>query len=289
MPAAFAHERFGNEVLSELYKNNPDIFYPCIRSYADLIHIGFQGPDFLFFYHPVLPNSIVKEGSRIHDAAGLEFFSRAVSILRHYRRKEKKERYTAAFSYLIGVICHFSLDVTCHPFVEEFEALHEKDNASRELPFSHAEIEAQFDRYLMEEDDRNPVTVDVAAPFHPSRFAASVIFPFYPGVPKYRILPALDGYVLNNRILYCPDDWKRNLLSSASKALGVYPLVHGHMIPSESDPAYTLSNQRLMQLFKKALPRAQKLIVELDRCTRDSDFLNDPLLTLNFIGKEPEN
>lgn len=288
MPAAYAHERFGNEVLSELYRNHPDIFYRCITNYSDLVHIGFQGPDFLFFYYPAVPNRIVREGIRIHDAEGKEFFSRAVSVLRHYRRKGNKERFQASFAYLVGVICHFSLDFTCHPFVNDFEALHAKDTADRELPVSHAEIEAQFDRYLMELNDRNPVTVDITAPFHPSRFAAAVLVPFYPGVPKYRILPALDGFVLNNRILYCPGDLKRRVIYSASKVLGIYSLIHGHMVPEKSDPAFSLSNQRLQQLFEKAVPRAVKLIAELDRCTADSDFLDDPFLSLTFSGKEPE-
>ncbi|MEE0954586.1 MAG: zinc dependent phospholipase C family protein [Eubacterium sp.] len=288
MPAAYAHERFGNEVLARLSESSPDVFDRCIANYTDLIHIGFQGPDFLFFYYPALPNPVVKEGIRIHDAEGLEFFSHAVSLLRYYRRHQKRERYDAAFAYLAGVVCHFSLDCTCHPFVNEFESMHAEDTASFELPVSHAEIEAQFERYLMKQDGRNPVTVDITAPFHPTRFAAAVAAPFYPAVPKYRILPALDGFVLNNHILYCPGDTKRTVISSASKFLHIYPLIHGHMIPSESYPVYALSNQRLGQLFRKALPRAVRLITELSECTENSDFLNDPLLLLNFSGKEEE-
>lgn len=296
MPSTYAHERFGNAVLDQLVSHEKSHIIRSLPFFSDLLHLGFQGPDFLFFYHPVIVNKIVREGIRIHDTSGLDFFSNADALLhRLYRHGKSSERFRATFSYLVGAICHFALDATCHPFVDAFEEAHKEENKTRELPVFHAEIEGQFDRFLMEQDGKVPTKVDIMSPIHPSAYAASILVPLYPSVPKYKILPALKGFVFVNRLLYCPSDSKRNIMYSAARMLGIYSLVHGHTIAPKADPVYSASNERLLELFDTAISRAVRLIRALEKGfeademekspERSAAFLSDEFLRLNFSGR----
>ena len=50
MPCIYAHNSFGKEVQKML----PKPLKNTIRRHPAAFRIGLQGPDFLFFYHPLL-------------------------------------------------------------------------------------------------------------------------------------------------------------------------------------------------------------------------------------------
>lgn len=56
------------------------------------------------------------------------------------RRPGSRWRPPEMLSYLLGVVCHFTLDAACHGYVEKKI---QKSGAS------HIQIEMEFDRYLM--------------------------------------------------------------------------------------------------------------------------------------------
>lgn len=70
MPAAYAHLKFGEDVLSLL----SDPLSERLRAEDALFRLGLIGPDFLFFYCPALPNIVTALGRKIHADAGLRFF-----------------------------------------------------------------------------------------------------------------------------------------------------------------------------------------------------------------------
>ena len=66
---------------------------------------------------------------------------------------EQAEDKAAGRAYLYGVICHFALDSACHPYVEKM--IHASG-------LSHSEIEMEFDRFLLTEDHRDPLSYPLA-------------------------------------------------------------------------------------------------------------------------------
>ena len=50
MPCIYAHDSFGHKVARQLPKELQTI----IKKYQKEFQAGLQGPDFLFFYHPML-------------------------------------------------------------------------------------------------------------------------------------------------------------------------------------------------------------------------------------------
>ena len=89
-------------------------------------------------------------------------------------------------------MCHFALDSTCHPFVEQF---------TRESGVTHCEIETEFDNMLLRRDGYDPLTFFTASHIHPSAANARVIAPFYRDISEQTALEALKGMILVHKAL----------------------------------------------------------------------------------------
>ena len=76
MPSAYAHLRFGREVLSAL----PPKYRAAAKAMNQLYTVGLQGPDPLFFYNPLASNSVAHQGHALHAQSG------AMSLCRMERR-----------------------------------------------------------------------------------------------------------------------------------------------------------------------------------------------------------
>lgn len=87
-----------------------------------------------FYYGALGSNPVNAVGFGLHEASGADFFENARRTILESWDSE------AARVYAYGVLCHFALDVTCHPYVEE---------KIRRSGISHTEIEVEFDRKLM--------------------------------------------------------------------------------------------------------------------------------------------
>ncbi|MCR5293557.1 MAG: hypothetical protein K6E30_00060 [Lachnospiraceae bacterium] len=270
MPTTYTHDRFGKDVLRHL----PEEYRMKTEAECNLYWIGLQGPDIFFYYNPVFGGKLNRLGTRIHQQPGRCFFERASKVL-----SENEDPLHRAYVY--GSICHFTLDAICHNFIFR----HEMESG---LP--HAEIEGQFDRCLLVMDGKNPISENLAADVHPTRKYAEVIAAFYPGVTVSGIYRTLKQFVKVNRLLICRTAFKRNLLYGAMKAAGVYKKFQGHVISREPNPRAELANDRLMELYGIAIPKAAQLIAEFDDNAagkRSWDSLYD--LTYESVRTLPED
>ena len=136
MPAAYAHYRFGAQMLGRM----PADVQRTAKRNRRLFDVGLHGPDLFFFYRPVISTKIGRMGHKFHMQTGREFFSR---VCRNLRLNPGE----AGQAYLYGVLCHYVLDAHCHPLVVQ---------ADWEGPVSHSRIEAEFDRFLMGLDGIHP-------------------------------------------------------------------------------------------------------------------------------------
>lgn len=280
MPSIYAHQKFGNDVLSLL----PEEIRNRIAEHVDLYNIGLQGPDIFFYYHPLSWGEVPKYGNRMHELSGHQFFGEALE--RWYalseNGEEEKKRKRAARIYLYGVLCHYTLDSSCHQFIDE--------TAAAGIT-SHAELEGDYDRHLIAAEGRNPVCEVVTRQFHPSRYAAEVIAVFYPELNAEMIEESLRSCVRFQRLLLCRNDAKRNFIYAALKLLGKYDSFHPHIMNKDPDPDCQEAEQTLDELRKNACPHAVSLITAMDK---EMESLNatsichfqtaSPELDRNFSG-----
>lgn len=243
MPSTYAHYRLGKEVAEALEGEA----WHSISMYRQLYLIGLHGPDILFYYKPLKSNPVNRIGFGMHERPGIEFFRHAVKVI---EKKTNKEPYLA---YMYGVMCHFALDVSCHGYI---------DKKIAQSGVTHAEIEVEFDRMLMEKDGLDPLRHSLTDHIVPSMRNAGVISCFYDGTTPEQVQVALKGMIYNNKLLLAPSRIKRLFVKGILKVSGNYKEMHGLMVNYKPNPLCADSNEKLMYLYNAAEELAVKLINE---------------------------
>lgn len=243
MPSTYAHRRFGADVLALL----PEELRKTLEQYRELYDMGLHGPDLLFYYKALQSNPVNQLGNAMHDQKGEVFFTRARTVVEN--EPDKK----AALAYALGFICHFALDSTCHPYVEQYV---------RKSGVSHCEIETEFDNTLLRKDGRDPAKFFTASHIKPSRERAEVVAPFYEGVTVEEIYEAMKGMLTVHHLLQATNPVKRWVVLTAMRVAGKYEFMHGLVANPQPNPKCAESSKKLEELYQKAVPLAVRLITE---------------------------
>ncbi|MEE1314660.1 MAG: zinc dependent phospholipase C family protein [Faecalimonas sp.] len=235
MPSDYTHLCFGRKAIAHL----PKQFADAVAAHPTLFEIGLQGPDILFFYQPLHSCPVNKTGYVMHDASAKEFFLPTRDILKTSPDK------AAALSYLAGFLCHYVLDLSCHGYVEK------KLSVSA---LTHAGIEKEFDRYLMEQDGGS--TKLICSPKD-----ASVISAFFPDISARQVQQAVRSMNLFTNLL-SGKGLRRPLVTAVLKLSGQYDKLYDMLLPKKSPTGSEDSNLRLQKLMDKALILYEKLAKE---------------------------
>ena len=161
MPTTYAHDLFGKRVYRKLSAKLQHL----IRSNGNLYRIGQHGPDILFYYF-ISKNPVTQYGVQMHGRKAREFFEKGMA-------KVREEKNPALMAYLLGFGCHYILDSTCHPYVNQVAA---------EGKISHTLFEKEFDRMLMYETGKDPLR------FYPSH---GIRASFLSAWTIHQVLPAI--------------------------------------------------------------------------------------------------
>lgn len=245
MPAAYAHYRFGQEVLERL----PQKIQNRIRPETDLYHIGLHGPDIFFYCHPLTRNSISALGYRLHDEPGIRFFKTALAIAC------SRDLPGAGLSYLYGFICHFVLDSTCHGYI---------DGTAANDTLTHADIETAFDRYLLLHDGLNPLHADLTLHIHTDSRTCSVIASFFPHITPDDIDTCLRSFKKTTALLQAPYLWQRSFLQMLFHLSGHFSELNGLLMTRTDIPGSEQTDTRMMMLYELAKKDAIRLITDLE-------------------------
>ncbi len=265
MPSTYAHYRFGQEVL---LKVSPPV-REVIEQYPDLYNIGLHGPDLLFYYNALSKNHVNTCGYDLHKYPGRFFFERAAGVIR------EKKMDSAYLSHIYGYLCHFSLDVTCHGFVE--------DQIS-ETGVSHLAIECELDRRLLEIDGKDPLSSKVTGHLIPSDKTAEVIQSFYPGISSEEVYKSIRDMVFYLDLLVCSSDLKRKFLTGIIKLVGKYDSIGGLVMRKKEIPEGIPSVDHLLELYEEAMEPAISLI-ESFRPYLDEKAELDEIFNYNFDSR----
>ena len=144
MPAMITHYLFGVDLYHSISSQQ---IRTLIHHNLGAFRLGLQGPD-LFFYHPLcipLPSSR-HIGCRMHEANVQLFFH---NYLRLTERLEHNAQQTA-YAYLLGMLAHYVLDSSIHPYIYSRTGYVPSDPLSGKNSCGmHLELEASLDRILL--------------------------------------------------------------------------------------------------------------------------------------------
>jgi hypothetical protein len=141
MPALVTHYYFANIVAEKL----PKPLAEAVAADPSAFRWGAQGPDILFFYHPLRKNAVSQLGHSMHSRQIAHTFS----VL---TRECAKQENPSAVAYLLGFCCHYALDRTVHPYVT-YAAKYHLDRQYPKLSYDslHHLCESEMDRIIIQQ------------------------------------------------------------------------------------------------------------------------------------------
>ncbi len=248
MPSAYAHYRFGKELLPQL----PTQVRQCIQRFRRIYDMGLSGPDFFFYYNPFLKTSIGDLGNVFHSQSGQEFFPAAC----------KAASSEAARAYLYGLLAHYCLDSVCHPYVEQIAGIGEA---------SHVALESELDRYFLVQDKiPQPHTYDPGKFWKLTRGECMTVADIYPPATGGNISRGIRSMALCNKFLAHPN---RKLTDSLLQRFA--PKFRDHFVPVQEIEALVPYIRELDHLYSHALARYPRLLDQLLAHLREEAPLGD--------------
>ena len=254
MPTTYAHDLFGKMVYRRL---DPQI-QNIIKEYQTTYQIGLHGPDILFYVRPFHKNRFNQMAHRLHREEAEDFFEKGRIV---YQKTKNEE----VLVYLLGFICHFILDSTCHPYISEYM----KKTGAR-----HDEIETEFDRSLMIRTGKDPFHYQPGSVIRIEKNSVSAISEVLEGMSHRDIIKALAGTRFYTRLPICGSEQKRKIKLVISKLFFIHRFADGRIIRKEPKAICRESTEHLTTLFQKAIPEATAIIEEYYRERNGSEILN---------------
>lgn len=254
MPTTYAHDLYGKMVYQRL---NPEL-KKVIKRHQTTYQIGLHGPDILFYVRPFHSNRFNQMAHRLHQEEARGFFEKGRRL---YQRTQDEE----ILVYLLGFICHFMLDSTCHPYIGKYM---EKTGAG------HDEIETEFDRSLMLMTGKDPFHYQPGSVIQIEKKSVKAISQVLEGMSPKDIVRALMGTKFYTKLPICETEQKRRIKLAISKAFFIYPFADGRVIRKEPKAICLESTEHLTGLFRKAVPEAVEMIEEYYHERNGSEKLN---------------
>ncbi len=254
MPTTYTHDIFGKLVFQKLPEEIKAVILRQKAAYA----IGLHGPDLLFYYKPFQNNEVNQMGQRMHGEIAAAFFG-------HCKEKYLLTGDEAVLSYTLGYICHYMLDSTCHPYVYRYT---ERTGAS------HAEIETDLDRALMEKNGKNPFRYRPSSALHADRRIIKAIASLFDGISEKQIRKAMRGMKFYTGITVCHSSLKRFFLLKGMRIAGIYEETHGRVMRKRPFPRCEESTGELLRMVKCAVFETVTVLEEFYRTLDEPAALN---------------
>lgn len=240
MPTNYAHYRFGCAMLAQM---PADIRRTATR-FRQLYDMGLHGPDLFLYYNPLLKTLVGSLSKRYHTQSGSSFFTRACRFLR-------LERNEAGLAYLYGLLCHYCLDSTLHPFVH--------DNTGE---ITHTGLETEFDRYLLEKDGKTPAwTYDLSPHIQLTPGESETVAKFYPGATPAQIRTCVRNMAMVTKALASPFGPGRSVIQKGAALAG--PNAVGVIMQPQADARCAALMEPMQTLYDAACDRFPPMLEEL--------------------------
>lgn len=254
MPAVYAHFLFGMEVLRQL---PPDV-RSIVEKHRQEYCLGLQGPDIFFYYRPFRKNPVNRTARLVHRATASEFLKHAESVL----GSTDDDR---AFAYIMGFICHFVLDSSCHPYIKQ---------TMRDCGPSHTEMELEFDRFLICAQRLGTAQLSPKRMLAVDPEACAPVSLFYPGIAPKQVYKSARTMQHCLSALHSHRKTTRLMLRALSFSLRSLRILSGLVEDSVTGARCRDSDRVLQSVFSGSVKDAAELIAGFGRSLNGREPLN---------------
>ena len=245
MPNIITHTLFVQEIFDKVDEATHDLFEPRLQ----LLEIGSNGPDFLFF-HGMNPKDFYKKsdlrvtGSMFHAAHVNDFYQKALISIRNEQDEDiKKDMMT----YDCGHLCHWALDATSHPYV-----FYRTGPCKGKSAWYHHRFESLLDAIMLKvkrectiEDFKFYEVCDVTK--EQARAIARIyvvairqILGF--DIKPHQILESLNDWHFIETLFYDASGDKLKALQTLETFTKAYNSLSGYIVPNHPDDPYDVMN-----------------------------------------------
>jgi hypothetical protein len=283
MPAIFTHLQFGKDVVASL----PPSFSDLAAKHPQCFYVGTQGPDLLFYYKPLSgkKNATRNKAWYFHDdLPSGELFLRAAKAL-----VDDKENYdehgnflpqSKDAAYLLGFLCHFCLDYTTHPYI---------DNQSVDGR-THGKIESELDKRTFRKQGMPARGFNTAKLFFPiceSKLASASFLSLSEKVTE----KALKNMRFINGLFSSNCEFVHGVCHTLLSLVGANKTLGEMFIHKKDDERCAPLWETLDTLYNKALSTANTVITEFFSCMESSaknNILTNDIFRYNYSGIIPK-
>lgn len=303
MPNIITHTLFADEFLEDA----SDSLKKWLIPRRQLVEIGANGPDFLFF-HGLSPKRLFQKtplrklGGQVHSQSIREFYQVALACIRKEKEEAIQKDMTA---YVMGHLMHWSLDSTAHPYV-----YYRTGKGTAQSSWWHHRFESLIDAILLKVKREQTIQDFQAyritdASLEQVRAMARVYVPiaqtvYGVDVKPHQILESVEDWTFMQKVFYDASGKKFEFSHTLEKLIASESMISGFFVPNEPiDPFDTInllhkewvhpcddtmtSTESFFDLYDKAMDKAFKvnaLFLEcLENPEKDEDFLS-------FIGQK---
>ena len=245
MPNIITQTLFAQEIFDKVDEATHDLFEPRLQ----LLEIGSNGPDFLFF-HGMNPKDFYKKsdlrvaGSMFHAAHVNDFYQKALISIRNEQDEDiKKDMMT----YVCGHLCHWALDATSHPYV-----FYRTGPCKGKSAWYHHRFESLLDAIMLKvkrectiEDFKFYEVCDVTK--EQARAIARIyvvairqILGF--DIKPHQILESLNDWHFIETLFYDASGDKLKALQTLETFTKAYNSLSGYIVPNHPDDPYDVMN-----------------------------------------------
>lgn len=245
MPNIITHTLFAQEIFDKVDEAAHDLFEPRLQ----LLEIGSNGPDFLFF-HGMNPKDFYKKsdlrvaGSMFHAAHVNDFYQKALISIRNEQDEDIKKD---MMIYVCGHLCHWALDATSHPYV-----FYRTGPCKGKSAWYHHRFESLLDAIMLKvkrectiEDFKFYEVCDVTK--EQARAIARIyvvairqILGF--DIKPHQILESLNDWHFIETLFYDASGDKLKALQTLETFTKAYNSLSGYIVPNHPDDPYDVMN-----------------------------------------------
>ena len=245
MPNIITHTLF----FDELYDSFDSSYLEWMDSRKQLMEIGSNGPDFLFF-HCFSPERILKRtklrtlGNVVHHSKVNEFYKMAVYLIRNEKNEEIKKDMMA---YVCGHLCHWALDSQVHPYV-----FYRTGTCKGESAWWHHRFESILDALVLKAQKGITIQEYKAGKIcDVSKEMARAIAKIYVPIAKevygvdikpHEILESLNDWKFMQSVFYDPTGSKYKMAHSIEKLVDKDNIFSGYFVPNTAHDPYDTCN-----------------------------------------------
>lgn len=245
MPNIITHTLFAQEIFNKVDEKTHDLFEPRLQ----LLEIGSNGPDFLFFHglNPkdfYKPSDLRKAGSIFHGGHVNEFYQKALISIRNEKDEEiRKDMKT----YVCGHLCHWALDSTSHPYI-----FYRTGTCTGKSAWYHHRFESLLDAILLKvkkdctiEDFKFYEVCDITK--EQARAIARIYVPnirmiLGMDIKPHQILESLNDWHFIESLFYDASGKKIHALQALEDLTKTYNFLSGYIVPNEPEDPYDVMN-----------------------------------------------